>query len=290
MYNLTQEDFLRIREEAFSVSPDNCYQRTFEVMQLMFPGYLYARRSSFPCEEDADDCLSGAQIQIVERIRRKYFEREDMEKSPESLQKWMFAVLKNYYFSLLRKSTRGRDFLQQLQEKAEDEYGVVHTADGGKMLTDEPATDGGFGRLIRAEEEKERQEHLNRCFDEILSGRSAVQIVLAWLAVGVLVLYRNVPNKDAIALITDGDPTMGELFTTTKMLLRGVPWMNLTEEDWQRLESRLDRTGDDGRPVRELRFGDFTTESPREYVSKSINKRNKHLTEIFADDGVIFDF
>ena len=290
MYNLTQEDFLRIREEAFSASPDNCYQRTFEVMQQMFPGYLYARRSSFPCEEDVEDCLSGAQIQIVERIRRKYFEREDMEKTPESLQKWMFAVLKNYYFSLLRKSARGREFLQQLQEKAEGEYGVVHTADGGKILTHEPVTDGGFGRLIREEEEKERQAHLNRCFDEILSGRSAVQIVLAWLSVGVLVLYRNLPKKDAIALITDGDPTMGELFTTTKMLLRGVDWLNLTEEDWQRLESRLDRRGKDGRPLRELRFGDFTTESPREYVSKSVSKRNERLSEIFAEDGVIFDF
>lgn len=282
MYNLTQEDFLQIQAEAMDPDPgENAYATTFAVMERIFPGYLYARRSSFPCEEDLEDCLTTAEIRIVERLRRYYFEREDMQKSPESLQRWMFTVLKNCHYTVLRQSEAGREMLRRVERQASSELGLTYTAEGRLHTdtTDGTATcDGGFDALFRKEALAGQRDLITACFREILTGRSDVQIILAWLTVGTMMLTMEIKKKDAIAKIADADPTMEELFRLLRTLLSRLPWIRLTPEDWEKLLEGLDRTGKDGHPIRELRFGDFTAQSTREYISKSINKRNDALS------------
>ncbi len=273
MYNLTYEDFLAIREEAFHPEKENPYAVTFSVMEQMFPGYLYARRSSFPCEEDLEDCLSAAEMRIIERIRRYYFERETMEKTPESLQRWMFAVLKNCHYTALRQSEAGRGMLQKMQQKAAADWGMTY-ADGKRKIgeSEEIGGDGGFEALCRQEREEEQKTLLSRCFAEIFHSKSDLQIILAWLGVGALMLTEEMPKKDAIALLADKDPTMESLFFLLKSRLSRLPWLGLEEADWRALEVRLEG-------IREKRFSDFTTDSVRSYISKSVNKRNGRLAQ-----------
>ena len=294
MYNLTQEDFLKIKAEAYDPDPgEEAFAHTFRVMEEMFPGYLYARRSSFPCAEDLEDCLVTAQIRIIERIRRYYFDREDMAQTPESLQRWMFVVLKNCHYSVLRQSSAGREVLQRLQQKTAAETGMTYGAEGRLNVEgadSEPGGDGGFDALYRKEETAGMRELLSCCFSEILTGKSDVQIVLAWLTVGALMLCRDMKKKDAIALIADTDPTMEQLFHLLRRMMSRLPWIGLQESDWDRLEQRLQEEKRDGVPVGQLKFGDFTDQSPREYISKSINKRNSSLSSRHADQGAEFDF
>lgn len=288
MYDITQEDFLKIRREAFHPQTEEAYAATFEVMERMFPGYLYARRASFPCEEDLEDCLMTAQIRIIERLRRYYFEREDMEQSPESLQRWMFTVLKNCHYTVLRQTEGGRAVLQRMEQKAAAELGMTYTAEGRMKLNPEEEggiTDGGFDALYKKEDTRDRRRLLKICFDEILNSKSDVQIVLAWLTVSTLMLVRDIRKKEAIAAIADADPTMDELFRMLLRLLGQLPWMDMEAEDFKPLLTRLRGLTQDGRSVGSLRFGDFTGQSPREYISKSINKRNDALTARHADCG-----
>ncbi len=273
MYDITYEDFVAIREEVFRPEGENPYAVTFEVMEKMFPGYLYTRRSSFPCEEDLEDCLSAAEMRIIERIRRYYFERDDMEKSPESLQRWMFTVLKNCHYTALRQSEAGRGMLQKMQQKAAADWGMTY-ADGqinvGK--SEEIGGDGGFEALYRQETEGEQKALLSRCFAEIFHSKSDLQIILAWLGVGALMLVDEMPKKDAIALIAEADPTMEGLFFLLKSRLSRLPWLGLTEADWSEMEARLDGIG-------EKKFSDFTADSVKNYISKSVNKRNGRLAQ-----------
>ncbi len=294
MYDLTYEDFLKIKAEALDPDPgQDAYATAFAVMEKMFPGYLYARRSSFPSEEDLEDCLSAAEIRIAERLRRYYFDREDMEKTPESLQRWMFAVLKNCHYTALRQSEAGREILRKMEQKASSELGLTYTAEGRVTVdgdTLDPRSDGGFDAIYRKEEEAGMRQLLTRCFSEILTGKNDVQIVLAWLTVGALMLCREMKKKDAIALIADADPTMGELFCLLRQLLGQLPWMELTDDDWERLSLRLKAPDEKGNPLSELRFSDFTNQSAREYISKSINKRNHRLSARYAGACAEFDF
>ncbi len=276
MYDLTYEDFCRIREEAFHPEGESPYAVTFEVMEKMFPGFLYARRSTFPCEEDLEDCLSAAEIRIIERIRRYYFEREDMEKTPETLQRWMFAVLKNCHYTALRQTEGGRGMLQKMQQKAAVEMGMTY-ADGKINVgeSEEIGTDGGFAEIYRRETEEEQKALLAQCFSEIFRCKSDLQIILAWLTVGALMLVDEMPKKDAIALISDADPTMEQVFALLRRRLSTLEWMGLTEEDWDVLARRTDE-------IKNKRFSDFTNQSVRSYISKSINKRNGRLAETHA--------
>lgn len=294
MYNITREDFLNIKAEAFDPTPDeNAYAVTFAVMERLFPGYLYARRNSFPCEEDLEDCLITAEMRIIERIRRYYFERQDMDQSPETLQRWMFVVLKNCHYTVLRQSEAGREILRRMEQKISAEMGMTYTAEGRLNLDrgeEGPLTDGGFDALYRREEFAAMRDLLSQCFAEIFNGRSDLQIILAWLTVGALMLCRDMKKKDAIALIADANPTMKELFALLKKLLQQLPWVKLTEDDWAALSRRLDDLHRDTTPVGQMRFSDFTAQSPREYISKSINKRNDALSARHADAGAEFEF
>ena len=282
MYDITPQDFLLIREEALHPTPDEgAYAVTFSVMEQMFPGYLYARRASFPCEEDLEDCLMTAQIRIVERIRRYYFEREDMEQTPESLQRWMFTVLKNCHYTQLRQSEAGQNLLQRMELQARSDMGLTASAEG-KLNADpigtEGSCDGGFDALFRREEIKDRRQLLQTCFAEILNGRSEVQILLAWLSVSALMLVKDMKKKDAIARIAEADPTMEQLFRFLIKLLAELPWLELSPRDLEPLVHRLNTCTEDGRSLGALRFGDFTAQTPKEYISKTINKRNDALS------------
>ena len=282
MYQITQEDFLQIRAEALEENPEAAaFTVTFEVMERMFPPYLYARRGSFPCKEDLEDCLMTAEMRIAQRLRRYYFERADMEQTPESLQRWMFAVLKNCHYTVLRQSEAGREVLNRLQQQTARDLGVTYTGDG-QMILDE-GNDGGFDDLFRREETAQMRDLLSRCFTETAQGKNDVQILLAWMTVGALMLCRDMKKKDAIALISDADPTMRELLSLLRRLLSQLDWLTLTDRDWTVIGERLDRMHADGRSVGDLKFGDFTGQSTREYISKSINKRNDAFRRSASD-------
>lgn len=290
MYDITQEDFNLIREEALHPTPDeNAYAVTFAVMERMFPGYLYARRATFPCEEDLEDCLMTAQIRIVERIQRYYFEREDMVKSPESLQRWMFTVLKNCHYTVLRQSEAGREILRRIEQKIKADMGITYSSEGrptpGSGESD-AVSDGGFDALFQREDTLDRRQLLQTCFTEILKGRSDLQIILAWLSVSALMLVKDIKKKDAIALIADADPTMEQLFRTLLRLLSALPWLDMDSNAFAPLAARLNDLGEDGRKIGTLRFGDFTSQSPREYISKSINKRNDALSSRHREESI----
>jgi len=283
MYDITQADFLLIRAEAFDPNPgEDAFSVTFDVTEKMFPGYLYARRSSFPDEEDIKDCLITAQMQIIKTLRRYFFEREDMEQTPKALQSWMFTVLKNCHYTVLRKNEAGRKILQKLSEKAAADMGLTHTAEG-RLNVDgaagDPTSDGGFSAFYGEEERRDQRKLLTQCFSEILTGRSDVQIILAWLSVRVRMFLFNTPQKDAIALLEAADPTMRDLLCQLVSAMSRLPWTGLTQEDFLPLAQKLNRKREDGRTVGDLRFGDFTTQSVREYISKSINKRDDALFE-----------
>lgn len=283
MYDITQTDFLKIREEAFDPAPGgNAFSVTFDVTEKMFPGYLYARRSSFPNEADIQDCLITAQMQIIKTLRRYFFEREDMEQTPNALQSWMFTVLKNCHFTILRKNETGRKILQKLEEKAESELGITRTGEGRLSLDGaegDPVYDGGFHILYEEAELEERRQLVTQCFTEILTGRSDVQIILAWLSVRVRMLLCNTSQKDAIARLEQQDPTMKDLLLQLITAMGRLPWTGITKEDFLPLAEKLNRTREDGRRVADLKFGDFTTQSVREYISKSINKRDDTLND-----------
>lgn len=283
MYDITQTDFRLIREEAFDPAPGgNAFAVTFDVTEKMFPGYLYARRNTFPCEEDIRDCLITAQMQIIKTLRRYFFEREDMEQTPKALQSWMFTVLKNCHFTVLRKNETGRKILQKLEETAETELGITRTGEGRLSLDGtegDPVYDGGFHTVYEAAELEEQRQLLTQCFTEILTGRSDVQIILAWLSVRVRMLLTNSSQKDAIARLEQQDPTMKDLLLQLVSAMGTLPWTGITKEDFLPLAEKLNRTREDGRRVGDLKFGDFTTQSVREYISKSINKRDDTLND-----------
>ena len=124
---------------------------------------------------------------------------------------------------------------------------------------------------------------LTRCFTETAQGKNDVQILLAWMTVGALMLCRDMKKKDAIALISDADPTMRELLSLLRRLLSQLDWLTLSDRDWTVIGERLDRMHADGRSVGDLKFGDFTGQSTREYISKSINKRNDAFRRSASD-------
>lgn len=290
MYDISQQDFLLIRQEALFPTPDEtAYAETFRVMEQMFPGYLYARRASFPCEEDLEDCLMTAQIRIVERIRRYYFEREDMVQSPESLQRWMFTVLKNCHYTQLRQSEAGQHILQRMEDQARAQMGLSATAEGTLILDGDCADglcDGGFDALFRREQAEDHRRLLQTCFSEILHGRSEIQIILGWLSVSALMLVKDMKKKDAIAYIAEANPTMEQLFRFLIRLLAALPQMEFCPEDLEPLVLRLREITQEGRRVGDLRFTDFTAQTPKEYLSKFINKRNDALSARYGGEGL----
>lgn len=292
MYRITQDDFCRIRQEAaFPDGEGEAYAVTFSVMEQIFPPFLYARRSTFACAEDLEDCLSAAEMRVIERIQRRYFEREDMEKDPESLQKWMITVLKNVYFSSLRRTVTGRETVQRMIDRTAAEWGTAQTGDGAwdfsTLPADSPALDGGFADLYREETRGEMRCVLRRCFEEIFDSRAEPQIVLAWLTVSAMILHRDMKKKDAITLLAQIDPTMGDLFGILYRMMKELDWLELRDEDFNGLKQKLDALRRDGKKLADMRFGDFTDQSAKAYISKSIHKRNDSLRRAGSDD---FDF
>lgn len=287
MYNITWEDLALIAEEAaHPQDSEEAYRTVFFVMEQLFPPYLYARANTFENEQDLQDCLMTAEIRIIERIQRCYFEREDMEKTPESLQRWLFTVLKNCYYSELRRTSDGRKALQKMIGETSSEMGLTYDGEGHITNLDgvqeSASAEDGFDAIFRKEELNSARDRLRWCFAQIFDSRSDLQIVLAWLTVGALVLCRDMKKKDAIARLAECDPTMGEVFLLLKGLLSELDWMPLTEEDWSGLAARLESVTRDGFPFSQLRFGAFTKQTVKEYISKSINKRNEALLKRLA--------
>lgn len=236
-----------------------CYNTLIEIARkTLYPSVRKWCNGNSALKGYEEDLMQEIYIRLITKSVTGFLMRDgQLNDDPEGFKNWLFAVAKNLFNDLAKKS--GRKGLYETE-----------TPEG-----EEPTEHGPY-----SEPEEPDYDMLNRCFKTVLSFDSKVHIPLTWVTAMLMIANGGMNRIEATDAITRicSEMTLDAMFDFILIQSDKILWLRLDEDEIQKIKGKLDETDSDGMRIGDKNYNNFyMKKGAKASVSDWINRMNSRI-------------